>query len=68
MLPYFPLLRRRGRGGGTAPFSLECINDPGSRPDMFLFKIGQDLYDLVPLFRVAHKRPPDEDGMAYYDG
>jgi hypothetical protein len=51
----------------NSPLSFECVDDPGGRPDVVLFKSAQDVYDLIPFFRIGYKWSPDEDGMAYCD-
>jgi hypothetical protein len=47
-----------------APFTLQCVDNPGSGPYVFQFKILKKLYNFSSLLGFNQKGTPDEDGMA----
>jgi hypothetical protein len=51
-----------------APLTLQCVDNPGSGPYVFQFKILKKLYNFSTLLGISQKGTPDEDGMAQDNG
>jgi hypothetical protein len=51
-----------------APFTLQCVNNPGSGPYVFHLKVLKKFYNFSSLFGISQKGTPDKDGMAQDNG